>query len=450
MTEPTAHEILSVSQLNASARQLLEGAFGLTWVEGELSNLSRPASGHLYFTLKDGGAQIRAAMFRNRNQLLRFAPLAGQQVLVRGRVSLYEARGDYQLIVEHMEEAGEGALRRAFDALRLKLAAEGLFDPANKRPLPTYPNHIGIITSPTGAALRDILSVLRRRFPAIPVLVYPATVQGREAAPSLVAALKQANHDSRCDVLIVSRGGGSLEDLWAFNEETVARAIAASRIPVISAVGHETDVTIADFAADVRAPTPSAAAELASPDREALVARLRHDALRLRAAIRRPLGAALLQIDSLSGRLARRHPLSRLQQQSQRLDELEGRLRQAQHRHLQRLQAALQASRFRLRASSPAKRLALDGTRLARARQALPAATGARLQAAGERLAGLVRTLEAVSPLATLGRGYAILLDERGRAVRETAQAPPGSEIEARIAHGRLRCRVLATPTGND
>ncbi|AOU97936.1 exodeoxyribonuclease VII large subunit [Acidihalobacter yilgarnensis] len=444
MTNTRTREILSVSELNAAARQLLEGAFALIWVEGELSNVSQPGSGHLYFTLKDGAGQIRGAMFRNRNQLLRFKPIAGSQVLVRGRVSLYEPRGDYQLIVEHMEEAGEGALRKAFDALRLKLSVEGLFDLSRKRPLPDYPVSVGIITSPTGAALRDILSVLQRRFPALPVVVYPVTVQGQEAAPSIVAALAQANRDPRCEVLIVTRGGGSLEDLWAFNEEIVARAIVASQIPVISAVGHETDITIADFAADVRAPTPSAAAELVSPDRVALSARLQQDIVRLRTAMRRRLNDTENQIHWLSGRLSQQHPLSRLQQRGQRLDELEGRLHQAQRRHLQELNARLAANHFRLQPQSPMKRLALYTMRLDRVRQSLQGATAARLAGTRERLAGLARTLEATSPLATLGRGYAILLDRHGQAIREPAQAPPGSEIEARLARGRLRCRILS------
>lgn len=249
-------EILTVSDLNEAVRQQLESGFPLVWVEGELSNLARPASGHLYFSLKDSGAQVRCALFRNRARLLGFRPADGTQVLARARVSLYAPRGDYQLIVEHMEESGDGALRRAFEALRRKLEAEGLFDPATRRPIPAFPRRVGVITSPSGAAIRDILSVLRRRFPALPVLVFPVPVQGTEAAPAIVRALEQAACQGDCDVLILARGGGSLEDLWAFNEESVARAIRACPLPVVSGVGHETDVTIADFAADLRAATP--------------------------------------------------------------------------------------------------------------------------------------------------------------------------------------------------
>src|SRR5690625_2927780 len=258
----TGRDVLSVSQLNRRSKQILETHLPLVWVEGEVSNLSRPSSGHWYFTLKDDQAQVRCAMFRNRNQLVRFNPAQGQQLLLRARVSLYEGRGDYQLIVEHMEEAGFGALQRAFEELKTRLSQEGLFASERKRPLPTLPKHIGVITSPTGAAIRDILSVLKRRFPAVPVTVLPVPVQGKEAAPAIVSALDLANRSELFDVLILARGGGSLEDLWPFNEEAVARAIYASRTPVVSAVGHEVDFSIADFVADVRAPTPSAAAEL--------------------------------------------------------------------------------------------------------------------------------------------------------------------------------------------
>src|SRR5690606_35272474 len=264
----TEREILSVSQLNRRAKQLLETHLPLLWVEGELSNVSQPSSGHWYFTLKDDQAQVRCAMFRNRNMLVRFKPQQGQQVLVRARVSLYEGRGDYQLIAEHMEEAGTGALQRAFEALKAKLGAEGLFDEARKRPIPTLPRHIGVITSPTGAAIRDVLTVLERRFPSIPVTVIPVAVQGKESAPQIVRALELANRCGLFDVLLLTRGGGSLEDLWSFNEEAVARAVAASQLPVVCAVGHEVDFSIADFVADLRAPTPSAAAELMTPDGE--------------------------------------------------------------------------------------------------------------------------------------------------------------------------------------
>lgn len=258
-------EVFTVSQLNDEVRALLENQFPLIWVEGEISNLARPASGHLYFSLKDDAAQVRCAMFKMRNRLLDFQPENGQQVLLRTRVSLYPARGEFQLIVEHMEAAGDGALRRQFELLKRRLSEEGLFDPESKLPLPMVPERLGVITSPTGAAIRDILSVLKRRFPGIPVLIYPVPVQGAEAPAAIVKALRTAAARHECDLLIMARGGGSLEDLWAFNDEAVARAMHACPIPIVSGIGHEIDFTIADFVADQRAPTPSAAAELVSP-----------------------------------------------------------------------------------------------------------------------------------------------------------------------------------------
>ena len=292
-TAPNGRTVLSVTALNRRARQLLETHLPLIWVEGELSNLSCPASGHWYFTLKDEHAQVRAAMFRNRNQRIGRPPEPGQQVLVRGRISLYEQRGDYQLIVEHLELAGHGLLQKRFEEIRERLAAEGLFAAERKRPLPALPGCLGVITTPSGAAIHDILRVLRRRFPALPVYLYPAQVQGKAAPGDLVAAIELANRHDACDVLILARGGGSLEDLWSFNEERVARAIAASRIPIVCGVGHETDVTIADFAADLRAPTPSAAAELASPDSTELISGVLALQARLRRAMVACLGVAI-------------------------------------------------------------------------------------------------------------------------------------------------------------
>jgi len=319
--------VLSVSLLNEQVRDLLENSFPHLWVEGEISNLAQPSSGHLYFTLKDAGAQIRAAMFRGNNRLLQFAPKNGQQVLVKARLSLYAPRGDYQLIVEQMEEAGLGALRRAFDELRLRLQAEGLFAAERKRPLPEHVRHLAVITSPTGAAIRDILSVLRRRFPGLPVTLLPVPVQGREAAPAIVRALALANAQPQFDAILIARGGGSLEDLWAFNEEVVARAIAGSRLPVVSGVGHETDFTIADFVADVRAPTPSAAAELLSLDGAELLGSLEGFELLLARALHTQLQRLGQQLTHLRARL--RHPGQRLHDLAQRLDELELRLQRA-------------------------------------------------------------------------------------------------------------------------
>jgi exodeoxyribonuclease VII large subunit len=432
-------DIFSVSRLNREARAVLEGHFPLIWVEGEISNLARPSSGHWYFSLKDSQAQVRTAMFRNRNQLLRFKPADGLQVLVRARISLYEARGEYQLIVEHMEEAGAGALQRAFEALKARLAAEGLFATEHKQPLPVLPRRIGVITSPTGAAIRDILSVLARRFPAIPVLVYPVPVQGEGAGARIAAALQTAGRRAECDVLILARGGGSLEDLWAFNEEVVARAIHACPLPVVSGVGHEVDVTIADFAADLRAATPSAAAEAVSPDgQEWLTRLLRHDA-RLLGLLRRHQQQARQTLDGLGKRLQARHPGQRLRQQAQRLDELEQRLQRGLERRLGVARTALGQWRARLRGVAPGPRLARLAARRTELERRLRSVLEHRLDQRRQALKGLARALDAVSPLATLGRGYSITRRVRdGALLRTAAEVAVGEEIETRLAEGGL------------
>ena len=312
-------QIFSVSELNRTVRQLLETHLPLLWVEGEISNFARPASGHWYLTLKDGQAQVRCAMFRNSNMRVNFKPANGTQVLVRCRVGLYEGRGDYQLIIEHMEEAGFGALQRQFEILKQKLVSEGLFASEHKQEMPSSVRHVGVVTSPTGAAVKDILAVLKRRFPAIKVSIFATAVQGEQAAGQIISAIESANHQAQCDVLIVGRGGGSLEDLWPFNEESVARAMFASKIPVISAVGHEVDFTIADFVADLRAPTPSAAAELISPDGDDILRQFIGFEILLADAIARKTTALAQRVDSLKKRL--RHPGHKLQEQAQHLDQ---------------------------------------------------------------------------------------------------------------------------------
>src|ERR1700678_949498 len=328
-------DIYSVSRLNREVRVLLERGFGSLWLEAEISNFARPSSGHWYFSLKDAAAQVRCAMFRQRNMLCAFTARDGQKVLVRARIGLYEPRGEFQLIVDHLEDAGLGALQRQFEELRARLAAEGLFSAERKRRLPALPKRIGVITSPTGAAVRDILHVLARRFPAVRVLIYPVAVQGAQAAAEIVAALKTAAARNECDVLILARGGGSLEDLWAFNDEKLARAIVASPIPVVSGVGHEIDFTIADFAADMRAPPPSAAAELVVPDAGEWLAALASLAARLARGARRRLGEGRERLRRLERRAALVSPAARCAQQTQRLDELEQRLRRAMRRRLQ-------------------------------------------------------------------------------------------------------------------
>ncbi len=439
-------DVYTISRLNREVRALLEGAFPLLWVEGELSNLSRPGSGHLYFTLKDAQAQVRCAMFRARNRNLAFAPRDGMQVLVRARIGLYEARGDFQLLVEHMEEAGDGALRRAFEALKRRLAAEGLFDEARKRPLPALPRRIGVITSPTGAAIRDILSVLRRRFPSIPVLLYPVPVQGEGAAAEIAAALALASRRAECDVLLLARGGGSLEDLWAFNEEVVARAIRACDIPVVTGIGHEIDFTIADFAADRRAPTPSGAAELVSPDRSEWLARLEHQGARLLRAQRGALQHLRARLDGLVRGLAGRHPGRQVQQRTQRLDDLELRLRGAVRGELRGARGALAELAARLEHHFPLARVQRLSAQCGHLEHRLHATLRAGLGLRAQRLAALGRTLDTVSPLATLGRGYAIVRRlPDGTLLRDAAQVEAGAQVETRLARGRLLCRVEET-----
>jgi len=437
-------DIYSVSRLNREVRVLLERGFGALWLEAEISNFARPSSGHWYFSLKDAAAQVRCAMFRQRNLLCAFTPRDGQKVLVRARIGLYEPRGEYQLIVDHMEDAGVGALKRQFEELAAKLAAEGLFAPERKRQLPTLPKRIGVITSPTGAAIRDILHVLARRFAAVSVLIYPVPVQGAQAASEIIAALRLAGRRAECDVLILARGGGSLEDLWAFNDEGLARAIVATPIPVVSGIGHEIDFTIADFAADVRAPTPSAAAEIVVPDAEEWLASLRRSGTRLQQGMRRRIAAHRERLRWLCGRAALVSPTARLAEQSQRLDEFEQRLSRALRQILSDRRSTLGERRSRLWQASPAARVQGAAARHAALFARLQAAGLEQLRRARERLLPLVRTLNAVSPLATLERGYAIVSIENGEILRDAAAAKPGTVIEARLAHGKVRAKVEA------
>jgi exodeoxyribonuclease VII large subunit len=447
-TDGTApeREIYSVSRLNQEVRLLLEQGFPRLWLEGELSNVSRPSSGHLYFTLKDARAQIRAAMFRARNQAIRFRLEEGLQVLVRARVSLYEPRGDYQLIVEHMEEAGDGALRRAFEELKRRLDAEGLFDAARKQPLPPLPARIGVITSSSGAAVRDVISVLRRRFPAIPVLIYPVPVQGKGAGAEIAAAIRLASARADCDVLILTRGGGSLEDLWPFNEEVVARAIHDCRIPLVSAVGHEIDFTIADFVADQRAATPSAAAELVTPDQLEWLARLRQLATRLENRLRHALADDRKRLLWLEQRLQRIHPGQYLRQQAQQLDELEQRARLLIEMRFNNLRSSLKELHANLQGHSPVPLLGRLEHQQDLLAQRLGSAVHGLLTAKRRALELACRSLDAISPLATLQRGYAIVsrLPER-QILRRADTVKAGDQVEARLAEGTLVCTVDAT-----
>jgi len=445
---PPARDVFSISRLNREARVLLERGLGSVWLEGEISNLSRPGSGHWYFSLKDEAAQVRCAMFRQRNLLVRFPVKDGAQVLARGRVSLYEARGEFQVVIEHLEEAGEGVLRRRFEVLKQKLAAEGLFDSRHKQPLPALPRRIGVITSPTGAAIRDILHILRRRFPAIPVLVYPVAVQGEAAPREIEQALQLAAQRRDCDVLILARGGGSLEDLWAFNDEAVARAIFACPIPLVSGVGHEVDFTIADFVADERAPTPSGAAERVVPDRAEWLRSLAATGRRLALAMRRRLGDQRQALLLREQRLARAHPGVVLRQHAQRLDELESRLRLAGRNRLERAASRHASARSLLLRASPALRVTALKLRLDTAGRDLARAVRGRLVEQRQRFELAGRALHTVSPLATLDRGYAIVADATGRVLQDAASLQPGDRVSARLARGHFTAAVItATPS---
>jgi len=428
----TGREAITVSELNHAISTTLERSFPLAWVRGEISNFTRAASGHWYFSLKDARAQIRCVMFRGRNQHVDFAPREGEAVEVRAVVSMYEARGELQLGVEAMRRAGLGNLYEAFLRLKEKLAQAGLFAPERKRPLPAHPRAIGVVTSLQAAALRDVLTTLRRRAPHVPVHVYPVPVQGAGAAERIAAMLDQAGRRAECDVLILCRGGGSIEDLWSFNEEVVAHAIAHSAVPVVSGVGHETDFTIADFVADVRAPTPTGAAELVSPDRAHLALQTRRMRDALAQSMRRELDRRAQHLDWLARRL--RSPQAQLQERRVQLDNLARHLRSAlrdtvvSHRHRQQLLA------MRWTACKPDT----AGARQAAERLAtrLHAAALRQHERAGQRLQRAAGALELLAPQRTLERGYAVLLDARGRAVRSPAELRPGTIVEAHLAGG--------------
>ena len=438
-------DTLTISQLNRQARRLLEGNFPSVWVEGEISNLSRPSSGHWYFSLKDNSAQVRCAMFRSSNARLRFQVEAGQQVMARAKLSLYEPRGDYQLIVEYMEPAGDGALARAFEELKNRLQTEGLFDGDTKQTLPDHPKSIAVVTSPTGAAIRDILTVLARRFPGIKVTIFPTAVQGQNAGQEIARAIITANDLHQAgkqyfDLILASRGGGSMEDLWAFNEAIVARAIYQSDLPVISAVGHEVDFTIADFVADIRAPTPSAAAEMISPDSQELIASFIGFEQLLTRQMLLTLATNKQQLGFLQSRL--RHPGSRLQEHSQRLDELEIRLINGWNHQQQKQQLSLQIIDSRLQQQTPDHKIQQLKLASAGLYQRLEKQVQRLLEQQQQRLKNAMQLLDAVSPLATLDRGYAIVSDDKGQVITDAETLAKGQTINTRFAKGAIKSSV--------
>lgn len=442
MHQDKSTEIYTVTRLNRHARLLLEGEMGAVALSGEISNLATPSSGHWYFSLKDNQSQLRCAMFRGNNRSVGFKPKNGDQVLIFGKVTLYEPRGDYQLVAQTMAPAGEGLLKQQFEALKRSLGDEGLFDSARKRPLPAHPTRIGIISSPTGAALHDILTVLARRAPHLQIILYPSQVQGEPAAMQLVSALATANRRAETDLLILARGGGSLEDLWCFNDERLIRAIAASTLPVVSAVGHEVDITLSDLVADLRAPTPSAAAELVSQDGNAQQQQYQQKLQRLQLAQQRYLLQSRHQLERLEARLGRQHPRQRLQQQAQRLDQLQLRLQRAMKRRLEQAGQRLGQGKLRLSHQEPGLRLAQNRERLAHLQQQLHHALGLRLDNASHRLALAGSRLNTMSPLATLSRGYSIT-QHQNRVLTDASDLQPGDTIRTRLARGDVISQVL-------
>jgi exodeoxyribonuclease VII large subunit len=435
--------VLTVGELTSALRELLETRFAEVWVEGELSNAKVWTTGHLYFTLKDTSAQIKGVMFRSALRYLKFKPEDGLRVVVRGRISVYDPKGEYQIVAEHLEPQGFGALQVAFEQLKKKLAAEGLFEASRKRPLPALPRRIGIATSIDGAALRDIVRVLRRRYPNANVVIAPCRVQGENAAGEIVRALRQINRVDGVDVVIVARGGGSLEDLWAFNEEKVARAIAASRVPVISGVGHETDVTIADFVADVRAATPSAAAEIVVRRKDDFCGHIDRLGERLDAAIHGRVRRLESRLNILIARPGYAGFRGRVAMRARHVAELAGALRQSLTSSVGRRQRRHQLLVRALDQFDPRHRLAAVRTRLVSREGALAAAIARRLHAADSRFQSTVARLEGLSPLAVLGRGYAVAWDAtRTRILRDTSNVDVGDAIRVTLDHGELGCRV--------
>ncbi|TNK23711.1 exodeoxyribonuclease VII large subunit [Escherichia coli] len=434
--------IFTVSRLNQTVRLLLEHEMGQVWISGEISNFTQPASGHWYFTLKDDTAQVRCAMFRNSNRRVTFRPQHGQQVLVRANITLYEPRGDYQIIVESMQPAGEGLLQQKYEQLKAKLQAEGLFELQYKKSLPSPAHCVGVITSKTGAALHDILHVLKRRDPSLPVIIYPTAVQGDDAPGQIVRAIELANLRNECDVLIVGRGGGSLEDLWSFNDERVAREIFASRIPVVSAVGHETDVTIADFIADLRAPTPSAAAEMVSRNQQELLRQIQSVQQRLGMAMDYFLANRTRRFTLLHHRLQQQHPQLRLARQQTALERLQQRMNLAIDSQIKRTNKRQVRLLQRLNQQNPQPRIHRVQSRIQHLEHRLAEHVHSRLSAMRERFGNAVTHLEAVSPLSTLARGYSVTTVTDGKVLKKVKQVKTGDVMTTRLEDGWVKSEV--------
>lgn len=442
MQQPTSTDIYTVTRLNRQARLILEGELGTVALTGEISNLATPSSGHWYFSLKDAQSQLRCAMFRGNNRSVAFRPKNGDQVLITGKVTLYEPRGDYQLVAQALAPAGAGLLKQQYEALKLRLDEEGLFAHSRKRPLPDHPKRVGIISSASGAALHDMLTVLARRAPYIEVVLYPSQVQGEQAASQLINALQTANRRNETDLLILARGGGSFEDLWCFNDERLVRAIAASTLPVVSAVGHEVDITLSDLVADLRAPTPSAAAELISRDGSAQQQQYQHWQARLYQAQQRAMATIKQRFVSLEARLQRLHPQQQLHQQAQQLDGLESRLQRAQRLALAHAQQRLNTLALRLQHQHPAQYVARQHRLLTHLAERLQSLSKQQLNQYAHQLALASSRLNAISPLATLARGYSIT-QHNNQVLTDISQLAPGDELHTQLAKGEVVSQVV-------
>lgn len=433
--------IYTVSRLNQEVQSALESGFGMLWLQGELSNFSKPSSGHFYFSLKDSQSQIRCAMFKGRNRYVDFEPQSGDEVLVRGKLGLYAARGDFQLIVEHMEPAGTGKLQLQYEATKKKLHELGWFDQEAKQALPDMPQSIGVVTSATGAAVQDVLKVLARRCPQARIVVYPTLVQGSAAAPKIVEAIQTADRRSEVDLLLLVRGGGSLEDLWAFNDEQVAQAVFQCALPIVCGVGHEVDVTICDFVADLRAPTPSAAAEMATPDGEIVVQRVEAARRTLKRILSAQLSINGAQLQSLNERLQMRHPQRLLEDRGQRIDELENRLQQTMQSVTRTQSLQLHNLNRRLHSHSPTQQLAKLCTALSNIELRLNNAVEKQITTSSNRWALAARALDTVSPLATLERGFAVVKHKK-KVVSNASDLAPGDQITTQVAQGLIHSKV--------
>lgn len=443
MMPSQSNNVLSVTELNREAKYLLESSFPLIWVEGEISNLAQPASGHIYFSLKDERAQVRCAMFRNRNIRVKFRPTNGQKVMIQAQVSLFEGRGEFQLIVEQMQEAGIGDLHKKFELLKQKLAAEGLFAKEQKQAIPKYPATIGIVTSPTGAAIRDILSVLNRRYPLANILIYPTLVQGETAATEICKAISKAESDNHCDVIVIARGGGSIEDLWPFNEELVARKIFSCTTPTVSGVGHEIDFTISDFIADLRAPTPSAAAELITPDINELAYKVDRIEIKLKQLIEGLIYINNSRLDLIKHRLDKQKPSNKIVQDKQQVIHLRQKLNSLIIGEISNAKQSIAISNEKLKHHSPVIKIENYNNLVGALNSKLKLLINSNIKLRQEKVKSLARNLNAVSPLQTIARGYSVLESPDKHVISSTKQVKENDLINAKVSDGCLECQVL-------